>query len=149
MCCGVRKALGPGLFTFSRENSLQGGELQATPTSPEKQSLVRSLMTLSSKRSCVACSAKSNRAKKSPPNVCNALESGQFCPAKRSKKSLGMRLVPCLEAWLCDCTGRGEGSGAGLCTDAMLAGTEHRSSAWVGEGGRVALAVCHCVHLGA
>ena len=30
MCCGVRRALGPGLLSFNLENSLQGGELHAS-----------------------------------------------------------------------------------------------------------------------
>ena len=39
MYCGVRSALGPGRLSLSLENSLQGGALQATPISPEKQEL--------------------------------------------------------------------------------------------------------------
>ena len=90
MHCGVRSALGPGRLSLSLENSLQGGALQATPISPEKQSLVSSRMTLSSRMSCVLRSAKSKGAKKSPPMACIALDSGQFFPAKMSKKSLGL-----------------------------------------------------------
>ena len=103
MSCGVRSALGPGRFSLSLENSLQGGALQAMPTRPEKQSLVSSRMTRSSNMSCVSRSAKSKGAKKSPPRACNDLESGQFFPAKISKKSLGFLTALGAGAWLCCC----------------------------------------------
>ena len=90
MYCGVRSALGPGRLSLSLENSLQGGALHATPTSPEKQSLVSSRVTLSSRISCVLRSAKSKGAKKSPPMACSALDSGHFFPCEDVQEKSGL-----------------------------------------------------------
>ena len=63
MWSGARSALGPGRLSFNWENSLPGGALQATPTTPEKHSFWSRCMTLLSRISCVLCNAKSKGAK--------------------------------------------------------------------------------------
>ena len=60
------------------------------------------------------CSVKSKGAKKSPPRACSALDSGQFFPAKMSKKSLGLYAVLNLGAWR-SCGGTARVSSCGGC----------------------------------
>ena len=76
-CVLVCEALGPGRLSFNRENSLAGRALQATPTTPEKQSFWSRCMTLFSRISCVSCT----------------LLSGQLWPANKSRKRRGGLLV--------------------------------------------------------
>ena len=89
MCSGVRSALGPGLRSLSRENSLQGGADQSAPKTPLEATRSRRRYCALSKISNALSASRSNGWKQSACKASMAEVSGALIPANRSKKSFG------------------------------------------------------------
>ena len=89
MNSGVRSALGPGLRSFRRENSLQGGADHNAPNMPLEAMRSSKRYCASSKMLHAVSASKSKGCMQSTCSASIAVVSGALMPAKRSRKSLG------------------------------------------------------------
>ena len=94
MNSGVRNALGPGLRSFRRENSLQGGADHRAPRTPLDAVRSSKRYCVSSKMLKAASASRSKGCKQSACSASMAALMGALTPANRSRKSFGA--VECL-----------------------------------------------------
>ena len=91
---GVRRALGPGLRSFRRENSLQGGADHKAPKIPLDAVRSSKRYCASSKMSNAKSASRSKGCRQSVRSASMAAVRGALTPANRSRKSFGA--VECL-----------------------------------------------------
>ena len=89
MNSGVRRALGPGLRSLRRVNSLHGGADHKAPSKPLEATRSKRRYCALSRMLKVELASRSKGCRQSACNASMALVSAALMPAKRSRKSFG------------------------------------------------------------